>query len=118
MAYGGEHVVCCVHAAGDALILRVIEGVQADVDAVETGLAQLVQQRREQEAVGGQRYLTHAGNCLQRADKIRTAPADKRFAACDLEPVNAQRRRRTCDAQQLLIPKQCAESGMPPAGIQ
>jgi hypothetical protein len=78
-----------VVAAGDKAELLGLEGVQGDVDPVETGLDEPVEVLLEQVAVARHGHLVEA-EVLQPADELDDAAPHERLAAGDADLVDAE----------------------------
>ena len=90
-------------AAGQLCIIRCIQRIQTNVDAVHTRCDKRRQLLRKQCAVRRQRYLLYAFRLLQAGDKIAAALAQQRLAAGDFEFADAKLQRNAANAQKLLI---------------
>jgi len=76
-------------AAGDAFVDVGVERVEADVDALETGVAQVVRELGQQRGVGGQRDGLEAGDGAEASDVIDDAVTDERLAAGETDLTDA-----------------------------
>ena len=76
----GERIVELA-AARDARVLLGVERVEAHVDALESGVVQLLGVARQQRRVGRERHALDADVVTQRADELGHAFAHQRLAA-------------------------------------
>ena len=113
--HGLVHARGDVPRAGDGLEPLGPRRVQADVDAVQSGLGQGWAVFREQEAVRRHRDLLDAGDALERAHEVRRALPDERLAARYAEVPEAERGEDTGEAQEFLIAEHVLVRDLPAA---